>query len=160
MPVSPWAACGITPHLTKGGVDKTEANGPLNPDNLQEVIDGTYGVVNEGGTGVRAALPGIEVCGKTGTAQVASNEFTKGKSDKDLKDNAWFVGFAPLPGAGDRGGGIITSTARRASSPHPSCATSSRPISTRRPACPPFGSSRSTLAAMADFVPPATEVAH
>ena len=35
------------------------------------------------------------MCGKTGTAQVASNEFTKGKSDKDLKDNAWFVGFAP-----------------------------------------------------------------
>jgi penicillin-binding protein 2 len=59
------------------------------------VIDGMYGVVNEGGTGLRARLPEVEVCGKTGSAQVASNQFTKGKSSKDLKDNAWFVGFAP-----------------------------------------------------------------
>jgi penicillin-binding protein 2 len=83
-----------TPHLTKGGVDHPK-EWHLSPHNLQDVIDGTYGVVNEGGTGVRAALPGIAVCGKTGTAQVASNAFTKGKSDKDLRDNAWFVGFAP-----------------------------------------------------------------
>lgn len=83
-----------TPHVTKGGRDQVK-NWTFTPQNLKEVIDGTYGVVNEGGTGVRAALPGIAVCGKTGTAQVASNEFTKGKSDKNLKDNAWFVGFAP-----------------------------------------------------------------
>ena len=56
-----------------------------------------YGVVNEAGaTGVRAAIPGLAVCGKTGTAQVASADFvkTQGK-DKNLRDNAWFVGFAP-----------------------------------------------------------------
>ena len=52
-----------------------------------------YGVVNEGGTGVRAKIPGIDVCGKTGSAQVASDEYEK--THKDVKDNAWFVGFAP-----------------------------------------------------------------
>ena len=86
------------PHLTAAG-SKTDKpiSWTLKPQNLKDVIDGMYGVVNEGGgTGVRAQLPNIEVCGKTGTAQVASNEYVKGKgSDKNLKDNAWFVGFAP-----------------------------------------------------------------
>jgi penicillin-binding protein 2 len=41
------------------------------------------------------------VCGKTGSAQRASNELIKAmkaagnKPGEDLKDNAWFVGFAP-----------------------------------------------------------------
>jgi penicillin-binding protein 2 len=68
----------------------------LDPINVQRVVDGMYGVVNEGGTGYLAHLPGIELCGKTGTAQLASNEYVKAhKLDMDLTDNAWFVGFAP-----------------------------------------------------------------
>ena len=86
------------PHLTKAGNENEKpAQWTLNPQNLKDVIDGMYGVVNEGGgTGVRAKLPNVEVCGKTGTAQVASAEFVKSRgADKNLKDNAWFVGFAP-----------------------------------------------------------------
>jgi penicillin-binding protein 2 len=83
------------PHLVKGARAAEPDVWPLNPANVKKVIDGMFGVVNEGGTGIRAQLPDVEVCGKTGSAQVASNQFTKGKSDKDLKDNAWFVGFAP-----------------------------------------------------------------
>src|SRR6185437_5804391 len=52
-----------------------------------EVVDGMYGVVNEGGTGHAAALPNIEVCGKTGTAQLVSTEKMK---SMHLKNNAWF----------------------------------------------------------------------
>ncbi len=85
-----------TPHLLKGLTPTIKPQIiKLDPQNVKEVIDGTYGVVNEGGTGVRARLPNIEVCGKTGSAQVASNEFVKGSHSKELRDNAWFVGFAP-----------------------------------------------------------------
>lgn len=64
-------------------------------DNVLKVIDGMHEVVNGSGTGARARLPGLEVCGKTGTAQLASNEVLKGSVSRHLKDNAWFVGFAP-----------------------------------------------------------------
>ena len=68
----------------------------IDPTNAAKVVSGMYGVVNEGGTGVRARLPGISVCGKTGSAQLASNELLKaGKLGQNMKDNAWFVGFAP-----------------------------------------------------------------
>jgi penicillin-binding protein 2 len=52
--------------------------------------------VNEGGgTGGRARLPYVDVCGKTGSAQVASNDVMKGSSARNLKDNGWFEAFAP-----------------------------------------------------------------
>ena len=68
-------ASGYTPHLVKDAPHlPPPRRGDLNPENIQKVVYGMYGVVNEGGTGVRAQLPGIDVCGKTGTAQLASNE--------------------------------------------------------------------------------------
>ncbi len=85
------------PHLL---VDDTKTEKPhewaLNPENVKRVVDGMYAVVNEGGTGVRAKIPGIEVCGKTGSAQTVSNDYVRahGKSSSQ-KDNSWFVGFAP-----------------------------------------------------------------
>ena len=86
------------PHLVKDTVHLMPARrSEVNLDNIRKVVSGMYGVVNEGGTGVRAHLPGIPVCGKTGSAQLVSNDaLRKGfKQSKDMKDNAWFVGFAP-----------------------------------------------------------------
>ncbi len=86
------------PHLVRA-LDATEKpdGWPLDPDHVKDVADGMYGVVNEpGGTGYGVVtLKGIEVCGKTGTAQVASAGFAKQKGGVDMTDNAWFVGFAP-----------------------------------------------------------------
>ena len=84
------------PHLVKGIAPKVLRSGGLQTENLEDVISGMYGVVNEGGTGRFAALPGIKVCGKTGTAQLASNQLLKGsKLGETMKDNAWFIGYAP-----------------------------------------------------------------
>jgi penicillin-binding protein 2 len=85
------------PHMVKKATDQVKTvEWTLNPEHVKTVVDGMYGVVNEGGTGVRAALPHIEVCGKTGTAQLASFAYTKAGGDgEDMRDNAWFVGFAP-----------------------------------------------------------------
>ncbi len=90
------AAGGVwhVPHLERS-LTKTEKphEWSLSPDNVKRVVYGMFGVVNEGGTGVRAKLPGIDVCGKTGSAQVASEAYEK--AHPGIKDNAWFVAFAP-----------------------------------------------------------------
>jgi penicillin-binding protein 2 len=64
---------------------------------VDTVTEGMYGVVNEpGGTAGASKLPGIELCGKTGSAQVISNQgLARAGKQAALKDNAWFVGFAP-----------------------------------------------------------------
>lgn len=85
------------PRLVESDLPVLLRKGNFNPENLQQVIAGMYGVVNEGGTGRAAYMPGIKVCGKTGTAQIASSDLTKGaKLRSALANNAWFVGFAPM----------------------------------------------------------------
>ena len=121
------------PHLRKE-LTKTEKphTYSLDPTHVKAVVDGMWAVVNDGGTGVRAHIPGLDVCGKTGTAQLASNEFLSRKQGQQLKDNAWFVGFAPKRRAGDRGRWPFSSRASMVPWPLPSCAISSKPISTRK----------------------------
>ncbi len=54
---------------------------------------GALVVQDERGTGRRARLPGVNVSGKTGTAQVVSLD--KSEASKDFHDHAWFISFAP-----------------------------------------------------------------
>src|SRR5919112_950239 len=55
------------------------------------VVDGMWAVVNEDGTGGAARIPGFDVAGKTGTAQVVG----LGKDTGKNKDHSWFVSYAP-----------------------------------------------------------------
>jgi peptidoglycan glycosyltransferase len=56
-----------------------------------QVRDMMLGVVR-GGTGTAAAIPGVEVAGKTGTAEL---RFTGGGASDPKNTDAWFVAFAP-----------------------------------------------------------------
>src|SRR3989441_1685818 len=76
---------------------------PIDPVKLQAIRDGLWMVVNQAGTGHNALIKGPDgkpihdVSGKTGTAQVISNQGKEraGKTNKDLRDNGWVVVFAP-----------------------------------------------------------------
>jgi penicillin-binding protein 2 len=98
----------VTPHLLKAVDDGNgwkDAPAPppqstveLKPETVKAIRDGLFLVVNGRGTGGAARIAGRDVSGKTGTAQVISTEggkSAKGKTDKDLRDNGWFVFLAP-----------------------------------------------------------------
>lgn len=83
---------GIRPTLLRregeGWLDRaTRLPLPLAEEDRQAIVAGMRAAVAEG-TARRAQLPGIEVAGKTGTAQV----YPGGKA----RTLAWFIGFAPL----------------------------------------------------------------
>ena len=87
----------VTPHLVTEVVDangktvrrtKTETKSVgINPDYLKVVRDGMHQSV-QSGAGALASQPGVDIAGKTGTAEFRE----KGV----LKQHAWFTGFAPF----------------------------------------------------------------
>ena len=86
------------PHLVKtAATPEPVRRANYRPENIATMVSGMYGVVNEGGTGSSAQVAGLDICGKTGTAQRISLELAKsGKAAGDLaKENGWFVGFYP-----------------------------------------------------------------
>jgi penicillin-binding protein 2 len=56
------------------------------------IREGMWQSVNDWGTGHNAAIPGLDICGKTGTVQVISNE-NKRLLSEEIEDHSWFAGF-------------------------------------------------------------------
>ena len=64
---------------------------PIPADIDHAVVEGMWGVVNNGGTGAAIRMAGFDIAGKTGTAQVVG----LGKDTGKNKDHSWFVTYAP-----------------------------------------------------------------
>jgi peptidoglycan glycosyltransferase len=64
---------------------------PVSPKTAEELTTAMEGVVREG-TGTSAAIPGVPVAGKTGTAETPNNKECGGG---EAENQGWFMGFAP-----------------------------------------------------------------
>jgi penicillin-binding protein 2 len=89
----------VTPHLTRKGGDRVwppPKDLGFKPETLAVLRSGMREVVTSG-TGRAAALPGIAVCGKTGTAQVVghANLSKEKEMAEESLAHGWFVAFAP-----------------------------------------------------------------
>jgi penicillin-binding protein 2 len=99
----------VTPHLLKAADEgdgwkpipppPPQSKVDITPGKLQAIRDGLWLVVNGAGTGGTARIQGHDVAGKTGSAQVISNQgrvaAQRAGKKADLRDNGWFVFFAP-----------------------------------------------------------------
>jgi peptidoglycan glycosyltransferase len=76
---------------TTDRLDPSEYSQPVSSETAEELTTAMEGVVSEG-TGTNAAISGVQVAGKTGTAETPGNKACGGGSDEN---QAWFIGFAP-----------------------------------------------------------------
>lgn len=86
----------IAARRAPGGSWKSAPPGPsrevVRPAAARRVSEMLMGVTQEGGTATRAALDGIAVAGKTGTAQKFDRAQGRYSEDRMI---AWFAGYAP-----------------------------------------------------------------
>ncbi len=69
---------------------------PIDPNGWTYITDAMSRVLLPEGTAQSAHIPGIDIAGKTGSAQVVSLATrARFKNAEDLAQNGWFVGFTP-----------------------------------------------------------------
>ena len=87
----------MQPHMLKDAPNVGVERFAISEGTAEKITDAMYGVINEpGGTGGQLRLAGIELSGKSGTAQVIGYDtLARIHKQKKFDDNAWFVGYAP-----------------------------------------------------------------
>jgi penicillin-binding protein 2 len=69
---------------------------PINPDGWNYITDAMSRVLLPEGTAPSAHIQGVDIAGKTGSAQVVSLALrAKAKNSEEFAQNGWFVGFTP-----------------------------------------------------------------
>jgi penicillin-binding protein 2 len=87
---------GLPPDFVQTA-DYTEVKSvPIDPNGWTYITDAMSRVLLPEGTAPSAHIPGIEIAGKTGSAQVVSLALrAKVKNTSEFAQNGWFVGFTP-----------------------------------------------------------------
>jgi penicillin-binding protein 2 len=87
---------GLPPHYLEVNHYNEVKSIPVDATGWNVITDAMVKVLQPGGTSPLAAVPGIEIAGKTGSAQVVSLATrAKHQNNEDLAQNGWFVGFTP-----------------------------------------------------------------
>jgi penicillin-binding protein 2 len=69
---------------------------PINPDGFNLITDAMARVLLPEGTAPSAHVPGVDIAGKTGSAQIVSLAVRAlHQNNEALNQNGWFVGFTP-----------------------------------------------------------------
>ena len=66
---------------------------PLKNEHIRRIKEGMWRSVNDEGTGRAAMVPGMDICGKTGTVQVVGRE-NRQSAKSNTENHSWFAGFA------------------------------------------------------------------
>lgn len=98
MPARIASGMLLQPRLLMAGKRPPVPGLDVDPEHLDIVRKAMSAVVNEGGTAVGSKLPldGVQMAGKTGTAQVFRLGSRGHQSNWALRDHALFIAFAPV----------------------------------------------------------------